>query len=188
MSNVLYVLELKLNLFSTGAALDKGLQMTSNSRKCTFLKNDIVVAIGIRDNHLYRMLFRIENSEDQNLIGEANLASTRNSLHLWHERLAHQNVVHVKESLKQRSIPFDNVDGFSCDACSVGKHCRKPFHSITTKSKIRGELVHSDVCGPMLQCSQHLLVDQDISYCSRMIIPIFAPSILFSIKAKSRRS
>lgn len=135
LSNVLYVPELKLNLFSTGAALDKGLQMTSNSKKCEFMKDNVVVAVGNREKHLYKMMFRLQKRVDQKVIGEANVASTRNSLHLWHERLVHQNVAHVKEYLQQRNIIVDKDGGFSCDACSVVNIAANRFPAVHTEVK-----------------------------------------------------
>ena len=59
-----------------------------------------------------------ENSKFEN--GEsANIASSfhNNSLRLWHHRLAHQNIGHVKEILNRNNIKFNNDILDVCDGC-----------------------------------------------------------------------
>lgn len=46
LTKVLFVPDIKLQLFSFGTALDKGLTFTANHRKCFFKKNDVTVAVG----------------------------------------------------------------------------------------------------------------------------------------------
>ncbi|KAG5895417.1 hypothetical protein JTB14_029428 [Gonioctena quinquepunctata] len=58
LSKVLYVPNLKFNLFSVGCALDKGYSMTSDSEKCELLdENGRVRAIAEKNNKLYKMDF-----------------------------------------------------------------------------------------------------------------------------------
>lgn len=71
-----------------------------------------------------------------------------NTLQLWHERLAHQNVDHVKRFLTQNNVEVDNTAPF-CDACVLGKMHRLPFPQSESKTLRVGELVHADLCGPM---------------------------------------
>lgn len=61
LANVLYVPELKCNLFSVGAALDKGLKMASTQSVCKIMDGDRTVAVGARSNKLYLMQFEISN-------------------------------------------------------------------------------------------------------------------------------
>lgn len=65
LSHVLYVPDLKFNLFSVGCAVDKVYSMVSNSEKCEFRdKNETVRAIAVRQNKLYKMEFvPLKNSE-----------------------------------------------------------------------------------------------------------------------------
>lgn len=62
LSDVLYVPELKFNLFSIGHALDKSYQLITNSKKCEFLDKDGNVRTTVdRCNKLYKMNFEKNN-------------------------------------------------------------------------------------------------------------------------------
>lgn len=62
LSDVLYVPELKFNLFSIGHALDKGYQLITNSKKCEFLDKDGNVRATVdRCNKLYKLNFEKNN-------------------------------------------------------------------------------------------------------------------------------
>lgn len=100
--DVLYVPEIHANLFSQGKANDKGLIFMSNDKQCKFFdaKNDAVVAMGVRETGLFRMLIRKDETES------TSAAFKCESLRVWHKRLAHQNVAYVKRFLQQRSIQF----------------------------------------------------------------------------------
>jgi transposase InsO family protein len=37
-----------------------------------------------------------------------------------------------------------------CDACILGKHNKQPFHYSTSRACRKIELIHSNLCGPML--------------------------------------
>lgn len=59
LSNVLYVPDIHLNLFSQNTALDKGLQLIANSEKCEFKKGNETVAIAVRKENLFRLMFKV---------------------------------------------------------------------------------------------------------------------------------
>ena len=68
LSDVLYVPELKFNLFSASCALDKGYFMVSDNDKCEFIDKDRNIrAIATREDKLYKMHFAVENSETYSL-------------------------------------------------------------------------------------------------------------------------
>lgn len=167
MLNVLYVPEIHLNLFSSGKAMDHGHQLKSNSERCELLKDDNIVAVGVRREGLFQMLLRvIEPSRDGEAM--ANVAIKKISLRAWHERLGHQNIAHVKKFLSNEGIDFINED-FSCEACVYGKQHRGSFENRVEKSTTCGEIIHADVCGPMEESSiggarYFLLLKDDYSH------------------------
>ncbi|KAG5867482.1 hypothetical protein JTB14_000231 [Gonioctena quinquepunctata] len=61
---------------------------------------------------------------------------------LWHRRLGHVN----RYSLRQLGLPFSNV---ICNTCVEGKCTRKPFYKCEKKTTEIGELIHSDIAGPI---------------------------------------
>lgn len=147
LKGVYYVPEICMNLFSAGSTLKNGRKVVLEENKCEVHENGIVVAVGARANGLYRMCFKVQTVD-----GAANVAVSRDTLRLWHERFAHQNVVHVKEQLKEHKIDYIDED-FTCEACIYGKQKRNSFRSSDTKTLKCGELIHTDVCGPFSNVS-----------------------------------
>lgn len=75
------------------------------------------------------------------------------SLSTWHERLRHQNISQVKKTLRNLNIDFNGKEKFFCEACIYGKHHRGTFIRSESRAETAGELVHTDVCGPMQEKS-----------------------------------
>lgn len=69
--NVLYVPDIKFNLFSMGSVLAKGIHLESTNLKCVFYKNDEIAAIGERVNEkaLFEMKFK-ENTKNYSLVND----------------------------------------------------------------------------------------------------------------------
>jgi hypothetical protein len=73
----------------------------------------------------------------------------------WHDRFAHLN---FKTILKM--VTLNNTTGLnvsenntdckkSCEGCILGKMHRSPFKIGRTRATETGQLVHTDLCGPM---------------------------------------
>jgi hypothetical protein len=72
-------------------------------------------------------------------------------LDLWHLRLAHIGSDSLKLLAKQKLIPGSDTDELSfCESCVQGKQHRLPFPASMSRSTKLLQLVHSDVCGPIL--------------------------------------
>lgn len=144
LKDVLYVPDIKLNLFSLSTVLEKGFTLSADSRNFKLIKNGRIAAEGIRRNRLYQLLIEVKSIECQVNV------SDRISLQVWHERLAHQNFDHVRNVLKTMNIEVKatSKDNF-CDACMYGKQHRLSFSSSSTKTDTCGEIIHTDLCGPM---------------------------------------
>ncbi|KMQ85203.1 copia protein [Lasius niger] len=103
-----------------------------------------MMAQGVKqENRIYRMLFRVRNSE------EANVSTT--DLKTWHERLGHINSKSICEMTKKglvKGIQLSKKKDFFCEPCQFGKLHWLPFKG-TLKSYQPGELICTDVCGPM---------------------------------------
>lgn len=141
--NVLHVPDLHANLFSQGRTCDKGCIFISDDEKCEFINisSGEVVATGVRETGLFRMLI-CKN------VDSANIAVKSESIRVWHKRLAHQNVAHVKRFLQQRNIPF-SAEKFQCEPCIFGKQHRLSFKERVEKETECGAIIHADVCGYM---------------------------------------
>lgn len=76
-------------------------------------------------------------------------------LSIWQQRLGHLNNKLILKmasmgSVKGLALFKDqlNLSGH-CRGCLQGKMCRAPFTSTHTKTTSIGQVIHSDVCGPM---------------------------------------
>lgn len=180
LTDVLYVPEIHLNLFSQGKALDKDMTMVSDKLKCEFSRNGSPVLVGVRESNLFKLMFKVVvesksysvsketnfegNSENGRWVASSNSkhkshgttggnVSCKVSLSTWHERLGHQNIGYVKNFLRSSNIAFNKEKDFFCEACVYGKHHRSSFNRSCNRAQNVGELVHTDVCGPMQEKS-----------------------------------
>lgn len=147
--NVLYVPELKTNLFSVNRATDKGYVIVTNDSSCQFFKSNELCAIAKRIGNSYYLDLRYKSN--------CEIASTAKcvpeDLNEWHRRLAHQNYAYVKDILRKNNIEFKQTTKPECESCLVGKMHRLPFHRSEHKSTKTCELIHADTCGPMEEMS-----------------------------------
>lgn len=141
--DVLHIPSLHTNLFSQGRMCDKGCIFISDDSSCEFVKicDGEVVATGVREGGLFRMLICKD-------IDSANIAVKAESVRVWHERLAHQHIAHIKRFLQQRNIPY-NDEKFQCEPCIFGKQHRSGFTERVEKESVCGAIIHADVCGYM---------------------------------------
>lgn len=163
LAGVLYVPKMVVNLFSQGRCLDKGCVMSAMSGECEFKRDGETVAVGVRETGLYKMLIRAAQTQSN-----ANVAM-KEGIRLWHERLAHQNVAHVKRFLAHNEIKYVDEANFQCEACIYGKQHRLPFRHRTERSSVCGDVIHTDVCGPFQTRSlggsrYYLLLKDDFSH------------------------
>ncbi|UYV66529.1 hypothetical protein LAZ67_4001965 [Cordylochernes scorpioides] len=128
--DVLYIPELETNLFSISTATKHGLTLICKGNQIKLTKNSKVLVTGIKDNsNLYRIFIRAKQ------FSQTHVAQL--SLDIWHQRMGHKTLK-LEKSL------------ILCEACIYGKQNRKVFHASTSpNSTYPGELIYSDVCGPM---------------------------------------
>lgn len=151
--NVLYVPELGVNLISIASVTDKGLVVTFADTRVTISLDDEVQMEGQRVGRtLYRLNIIARHASDAL---QATAAFHEVPLQVWHQRLAHVNYPVILKmaaigavegmNLKKGSSPPNGL----CTGCALGKMHRLPFKTGREKAAQIGELVHTDVCGPM---------------------------------------
>ncbi|UYV67549.1 hypothetical protein LAZ67_5001172 [Cordylochernes scorpioides] len=117
--DVLYIPELETNLVSISTATKHGLTLICKGNQIKLTKNSKVLVTGIKDNSNLYRIFIKAKQSSQ---------------------------THVAQNIKIREKP----DTLLCEACIYGKQNRKFFHTSTSpNSTYPGELIYSDVCGPM---------------------------------------
>lgn len=179
--DVVFVPELANNLFSQNHALDQGLKIEATSTHCKFVsKTGCTVLVGVRRGPMTVMQIDVKKSKDVAM--SANAEMDENRLRVWHEKLGHQNLAHVRNFLKENKIKFED-EQYTCEACLYGKHHRSTFPNREEKSVKCGQIIHADVCGPMQVTSfggsrYFLLFKDDYSH-FRMIYCIRQKSDVF---------
>lgn len=147
--NVLYVPQMKKNLFSVGTCTSRGYEVIFRVNYVIINGGDRVLASGIKQsNEIYRMLFRVKSARVDD---EVNVSET--NLQVWHERLGHVNNRTLCELVRKALLSgvelTDKSDVF-CDSCQIGKSHRREFRKERERAAtVPGEVIHTDVCGPM---------------------------------------
>lgn len=154
---------MNFNLFSVTQMLDKGYVQIANANEsiCQTIESKVQVAIAKRNGNLYKMMFRQEKSEK---------CLIANSIRLWHERLAHQNVKYVRDILNKYCIKYiDDWNGYVCPGCVYGKQHRisHPINSKVAENIL--DLIHVDLCEMNIKslggAKYFLLFKDDYSHC-----------------------
>lgn len=149
--NVLFVPDLKRNLFSIGTISNNGFSFHAYEEKCEIRDRDgKLSSVGVRYKNLYRMLFEVKVPADCN-VAQANGGLQSDILKLWHERMTHVNIRAVKNTCKQLEVgELQAEKDFFCEACVTGKQSRKHHASVKSGTCYKpGEKIHTDVCGPV---------------------------------------
>lgn len=170
LKDIRYIPLIKYNLFSLGAANEKGLLFCSDAKTCRFFRNDETVLVGQRIGRLYKLELRIRKTSGG---VTAITAEEVETLQTWHERLGHQNYERVRRLLTDWGIKFkDSKEASVCEACLKGKAHRLLFQASKSQADKPAELIHADLCGPMEVKSignsrYFLLYKDDFSNCRR---------------------
>lgn len=174
LEEVWYVPGLRRNLFSEGAVTKKGFTIVKGNTKAEIFEDDKLVGSATRDkNNLYKMLIRAKA-----VTHEANTV-TSGTLKEWHERLGHINTRSLKQLFSKElvgRVELTDCEEFFCESCVYAKQHKLKFPPIERHVTKPGELVYSDVCGPMsvdsIGGSRYFVLfkDDSTSYCEVMFI------------------
>jgi hypothetical protein len=150
LNEILYVPGMKRNLVFVSALEDKGYKVTFFEGKVlAWHKNscmDSIWVIGVQENSLYKIIVQLV---------QAWLHYTISLSKLWHGRLAHLHyrtlpaLGKMVTGLPEIHIEHDGV----CGGCALSKNVKGSFSSSDNRSKGILDLIHTDVCGPMIVAS-----------------------------------
>ncbi len=150
-SQVLYVLELKKNLFIVGQAVDHGFVTTCMQEGCHLTSHDghgKIVLIRVQTCKLYELQLEVEipTSHANIILFEERPTLTQikrgvvvempnakaKSLEVWHERFGHINLAMFLQMLKNDAVVglqlfTKNLPSRVCEGCAMGKNHRHIF-------------------------------------------------------------
>lgn len=153
MRGVLYVPDLGISLYSINSATDAGMQVLFTKENVILSRDGVILVTGKKTGSLYHLNIIADPPVDP--LQPLALRSTKvEPLSLWHQRFAHLN---YKSVLRTASLGcttglffFNDKDQVStCKGCLLGKMHRHPFKVGREATTSVGELIHTDVCGPM---------------------------------------
>jgi hypothetical protein len=154
---VLYVPGLGTNLISIAAVTNVGLSVHFIETRVTFEKGQAVIMVGERiGESLYHLAIHPRLSAANSIKDSACLAiPSPPSIAVWHQRLAHKSHKTISKMFRNGVVNGLNLrtDDFTttqlCLGCVSGKMQRSPFPVHRSRANEVGQLIHSDVCGPM---------------------------------------
>jgi hypothetical protein len=147
LSNVLYVPRLEKNILSIYCLEDKGNVISFVDGEVLSWSRDSSIenarVIGTHEGKLYRLL---EHNGEDIVHDEFNLNE------LWHRRYGNLNyqALHFLEKMVEGIPELQSTHEGICRGCALGKNVKKPFLSSDNRSKKILDVIHSEVCGPML--------------------------------------
>ncbi|KAL7287560.1 hypothetical protein TKK_0018211 [Trichogramma kaykai] len=171
LDDVLLVPEMGKNLYSIGVCTSRGLDVLYKGDAVRIKRDESTVAVGWKQqNQLHRLFLRVTSGKKI----EANVVAA--SMKTWHERLGHLNTRALKDITGKgvvSGVKMNNVQDFTCAGCKFGKAHRLPFNPEVQRHTVPGEMIHSDVCGPMpiesLKGARFFVVFKDDATCYRKV-------------------
>lgn len=150
LKNVLLVQELDSNLLSCSELAKDGYSTVIEKNCCLIMKKTTLIGRAGLKNGLYSITGRPCGIRHIANVAEKTDASDR----LWHQRYGH-----VHERCISEMIKHDSVSGMSrkdsaktgkdCEHCIKGKMTRLSLKPRSLKATKPGEVIYSDVCGPI---------------------------------------
>ena len=151
-SNVLYVPRIAANLISVSCIDLKGGYVVIKNRECSVhstSNNELLINGTLISKGIYRLNLKNDvNNLKQTNIQPVVFTTKPLQIELWHKRLAHINPQYLQhlQRAAPSSIQFKTHTLPQCEACSLGKLVRGPFHGSNNKAKQKLELIHTDIC------------------------------------------
>lgn len=150
LKDVLYVPDLRRNLFSEGVVSKQGFKIVKKDRDAMIYKDNVLVmCASLQNNNLYELKVKTVQNQACNVVQKSNLM-------IWHERLGHLNIKEIQKMCKNNiitDVKLSDCDNFVCEGCAYGKHARQPFKKSNRGHLQAGDIVYSDVCGPFSEPS-----------------------------------
>jgi hypothetical protein len=101
-------------------------------------------------NALFLLNLKSNETHIHNIEAKRCKVDSDNPTYLWHCRLGHIGIKHMKKLHSDGlldSLDFESFD--TCEPCLMSKMTKTPFSGIMERATDLLEIIHTDVCGPM---------------------------------------
>ncbi|KAL0301377.1 UNVERIFIED_CONTAM: Retrovirus-related Pol polyprotein from transposon TNT 1-94 [Sesamum radiatum] len=143
-NDVMYIPNLRTNLFSVGQMMEKGYTLHFGGDSCTIYDNKDktlkIAEVRMKEHRCFPIHLQY--------MGRTAMKAQEDQSWLWHRRLGHFNfqglkILHQKKMMTD--LPQIQAIEGACEACLQGKQHKKPFPSGTSwRAKAVLELIHTD--------------------------------------------
>ena len=178
---VLYIRDLRINIFSIGLASKSSLSFQTHGATCALYHNlgkGPKVMEGIQIGTLYKLsITPIAPTQVHQTISSALTITIYRAtdITLWHNRVGHANAKVIKKmsdnnSLQDFRISLPSELPTVCKGCALGKQHKATYKSNSDKeqSKVPGKILHAYLCGkisnPSLGGATYYILIKD--YCT----------------------
>jgi hypothetical protein len=178
-TNVLYVPQLKRNLFSVGLVSERDLSFVTFPGRCEFRTlTSRTILQGTRKDKLYQLQMTAipsitkpssDSATDYIFMSKTSISK---DIMLWHQRMGHINVdtihhMHSNDSLLGFNLDTNNSLKQPCEGCMLGKKHKSsyPTNSSKERTTVPGQFLHGDVSGkisiPSIRGSLYYILYKD---------------------------
>lgn len=153
---------MKYNLLSVGKLVNHGHEVIFNKDSVKLIGEKLQICSN-KINNLY--LLNIDLIKNEDCIKTKVMHATIEIANLWHKRLGHLN----HKGMKLLNLPTTNQ---KCEKCIEGRAVRNRFTIKEKRTRQIGELIHSDISGPVRQETQEgfryfqVIVDDYSHFCT----------------------
>ena len=152
LQNVIYAPKMEANLLSAVTLYDLGYEISMKPGKgVNIIKDDVIIGKTVRHGKVFRVQTLSNSAYSAVKAKSAKPEPEPESLDIWHRRLAHlgkDNVLKLQDLATGIAVDTNYELGV-CEPCQEGKQTRQSSHEPAKRAKEPGELVHSDLCGPI---------------------------------------
>lgn len=152
LEDVLCVPQRPVNLLSVAALCDSKLEMVFNQDACTVFRLCVEKFKARRKNSTYTVAGSMSTKEG--CYAQVGTIREEDHAQLWHDRLDHAHGRSIQGLVRRNAVlGLHNVAGRdsipTCTGCLHGKQHKVLFHRNKHRSRLKGEVIHSDVCGAL---------------------------------------
>lgn len=170
LNEVLYVPQLQSNLIYCSEQCNHGYSIIFQQHKCNGLHDGVIKFQGRRYQGVYRIsaepmhsgyssaslaLSHGDKGEGSNAAPKGRpVLPVSSAMRLWYARLGHANNASIEHLMRsgavyRMSLKKQRSTTESCDGCMKGKQTRQTLRPNKSRSRQRGAVINTDVCGPM---------------------------------------
>ena len=153
LNNVYYIPGLRSNIVSLGQATEAGCEVIMKNDVLRLLDRtgQVMFKCTISKNRLYKVVLQADTIHCLQITALSESSK-------WHARLGHLNNEAMKTIINRNlvvGLPSMTIEKKTCVSCLLGKQTRRPFPQSTSYRATQAlELVHGDMCGPLLHTHQ----------------------------------